>query len=122
VVFCIQTFCSLFFVADYYINTATYAANCINKDKPKMQCNGKCQLQKKINTADTNDKQSPERKIDTQNEVLSSKTFFTSVEILFKPFNKEKYIIINTGVPIDRSSGFFHPPKPEPIIIIASEA
>ncbi len=76
-----------------------------------MHCNGKCQLEKKINTTDNNDKQSPERKIDTQNEVLSSKTFFTSVEILSKPLSKEKYITINTGVPVDRSSGFFHPPK-----------
>jgi len=75
-VFCIQTFCSLFFIADYYINTKAFAANCINKDKSQLHCNGKCQLEKKINTADSNDKQSPERKIDTQNEVLSSKNIF----------------------------------------------
>ena len=87
-----------------------------------MQCNGKCQLQKKINTADTNDKQSPERKIDNANEVLSSKTFFASVEIPVKPISREKYFVINTGVPIDRSSGFFHPPKPAPVSIIANEA
>ena len=76
-----------------------------------MHCNGKCQLEKKINTSDNNDKQTPERKIDNTNEVLSSRTFFSSVEILFKPLSEKKYIIIDTGVPVDRASGFFHPPK-----------
>jgi hypothetical protein len=116
-----QTFASLCIIADYYINTKAFAANCINKDKAQMHCNGKCQLEKKINTGDTNDKQTPERKIDNTNEVLSSKTFFTSVEILFKSLSKEKYIIINTGIPVDRASGFFHPPK-SALSVIASVA
>jgi hypothetical protein len=112
-----QTFSILFFIADYYINTKSFAANCINKDKSQMHCNGKCQLEKKINTGDNNDKQAPEKKIDNTNEVLSSKIFFTSVEILFKPLSKEKHMLTNTGIPVDRASGFFHPPKPAPGII-----
>jgi hypothetical protein len=111
VAFCMQTFCSLFFVADYYINTKAFAANCVNKDKPQMHCDGKCQLQKKINTEDKNDKQSPERKNDNLTEVLSSKSFFASVEILPDSVNKKQYCTIYTDVPIDRSFSFFHPPK-----------
>jgi hypothetical protein len=34
---------SLFYV-DYQLNTAYYEALCINKQKPELQCNGKCQV------------------------------------------------------------------------------
>ncbi len=76
-----------------------------------MHCDGKCQLEKKINTEDKNDKQSPERKNDNSNEVLSSKSFFASVEILSGSVDKQRYLILNSGIPVDRSSGFFRPPK-----------
>ena len=110
-IFFIETFCSLFFVADYYINTTAYAANCINKSKPQMHCNGKCQLQKKINTEENKDKQATERKNETLNEVLSSKSFFASVETPIKIFTVQKYFITNTGSPVDKSFQFFHPPQ-----------
>jgi len=111
VVFFIDTCSSLFFVAGYYINPATYAENCVNKDKPQMHCNGKCQLQKKINTENTNDKQNPERKNNNLDEVLSSKTFFASLEIAINPIDGNKYFITNTGIPTDRYFRFFRPPK-----------
>ena len=63
-IFFIETFCNIFFVADYYVNTASYAANCVNKTKPQMHCNGECQLQKKLNTEENKDKQTNERKND----------------------------------------------------------
>lgn len=33
---------------DYAVNTEAYASNCINKARPQLQCNGKCQLMLKI--------------------------------------------------------------------------
>jgi hypothetical protein len=121
VVFFIDTCSSLFYVADYYINTAMFAENCINKDKPQMHCNGKCQLQKKINTENTNDKQNPERKNNNLDEVLSSKTFFASLEIAINPVSEKKYFITNTGILTDRSFRFFHPPKPVQISSITNQ-
>lgn len=35
-------------LGDYYLNPQSYLAQCENRDKPKMDCNGKCQLAKKI--------------------------------------------------------------------------
>ena len=32
------------FVIDYQLNKDFYEIHCINKDKPEMQCNGKCQV------------------------------------------------------------------------------
>ena len=117
VVFFLDTCSSLFFVADYYINTAMFAENCINKDKPQMHCNGKCQLQKKINTENANDRQNPERKNSNLDEVLSSKTFFASLEIAINPVGEKKYFITNTGIPTDRSFRFFHPPNPARMVV-----
>ncbi|CAN5718003.1 hypothetical protein BH10BAC2_BH10BAC2_17520 [soil metagenome] len=43
-----QTFSNAIIVADYYINTESFAANCENKDKPQLHCNGKCQMTKQL--------------------------------------------------------------------------
>ncbi len=108
---CIQTFFSLFITAGYYLNTPVYAANCVNKSKPQMHCNGKCQLQKKLNEENNKDKQNTERKNDDGLTVISSKTFFSSVKnILIKAHNKN-YIHKNSGSPVDKSFAFFHPPQ-----------
>jgi hypothetical protein len=109
--FFIETFGNMFMIADYYIDTNAYAANCINKDKPQMDCNGKCQLQKKLNEENNKDKQAPERKNETGNEVLSSKSFFAVVQTPFTHLITEKYFTANTGIPVDHSFQFFHPPQ-----------
>jgi len=43
-----QTFKFNFVIADYYVNTANYIKNCINKSKPQSSCQGKCQMMKKM--------------------------------------------------------------------------
>ncbi|MEP6467320.1 MAG: hypothetical protein ABJB05_13505 [Parafilimonas sp.] len=98
-------------VADYYIDTSSYSANCINKDNPQMHCNGQCQLQKRLNETDNKDKQTTERKGETGIEVLSSKSFFAVVQTPFRASLNKKYFIINTGTPVDHSFTFFHPPQ-----------
>jgi hypothetical protein len=98
-------------IAGYYINTPAYAINCINKNKPQMHCNGKCQLQKKMNSDETKNNPNAERKGGTGDEVLSSKTFFASVETLAMPFKHEKYFSINNTLTVDKSFSFFHPPQ-----------
>ena len=64
-----------------------------------------------INTEENKDKQATERKNETLNEVLSSKSFFASVETPIKIFTIQKYFITNTGSPVDKSFQFFHPPQ-----------
>jgi hypothetical protein len=45
----IQSFTSWIIVAEYTINKEYIAKNlCINKEKTKLHCNGKCQLMKKL--------------------------------------------------------------------------
>jgi hypothetical protein len=103
-----QTFSQAAMVGSYYINTAAYAKDCINKAKPKLHCNGKCQLMKKMKQEENKDKQNPERR-NSSDEVLSSKSFFTSVQIIpvIKPTHFSSYI---SSFPTERSTEFFHPP------------
>jgi hypothetical protein len=64
---------------DYYTNMAAYAKSCENKARPVMHCNGKCQMMKKLQQDEKKDSQLPERK-STNDEIISSKSFFTSVD------------------------------------------
>ncbi len=43
-----QTFPKTLVLLDYYFHTDVYAAYCINKDRPEMECNGRCQLDQKM--------------------------------------------------------------------------
>ncbi len=43
-----QLFYSSGFLIDYYVNTDVYEQLCKNKDKPMLQCDGKCILAQKI--------------------------------------------------------------------------
>jgi len=76
-----------------------------------MHCNGKCQLQKKLNEENNKDKQNTERKNEVGNEVISSKSFFASVETPFKFAIRHKYFNVNMGMPVDQSFRFFRPPQ-----------
>ena len=48
-VICIQSFASWIIIAEYAINKDYITRNlCVNKERPKLHCNGKCQLAKKL--------------------------------------------------------------------------
>lgn len=46
-------------VLHYQINRADYLKHCVNKDKPKMRCNGKCHLKKRIAASENNNPKEP---------------------------------------------------------------
>lgn len=106
----VQTFYGNFIIVDYYANTNAYAANCINKNKPQLHCNGKCQMQKKMNEADNKDKQQPTRKNAPGTNTLSSKTSFAFITCTLNTATKQQFFVANEGMPIDMAAPFFHPP------------
>ena len=104
-----QTFSKAFIVTSYYANTDAYAKNCVNKAKPSLNCNGKCQMMKKMKQEENKDKQTPERRNNNE-EVLSSKSFFISVQAA------PACILVHAArytshFPERRSTDFFHPPQ-----------
>jgi hypothetical protein len=111
--FLAQTFSKSLVMADYYANTSKYAKNCENKARPKMHCNGKCQLMKKLQAEEKKDQENQERKADNKNGmVLSSKSFFTSAPSDRIYFIKRLYPNLQITKETDRSFEVFHPPSP----------
>lgn len=53
--FSVQTFSTWLWVLDYQLNKEYIAKNlCVNKGKPQLHCNGKCQLFKKLAEEENN--------------------------------------------------------------------
>lgn len=106
------TFSRLFVVADYYAFTSKYAKKCVNKARPAMHCNGKCQMMKKLKAEEKQESGSSEKKSETSHfnlicQVLQLKinapaNFDLSLKDI--PFNKGTYSL-------DAEHGIFHPPR-----------
>lgn len=107
--FTAQTFSKIFIVAGYYANTAAYAKNCENKAKPKMNCNGKCQVMKKLQQEEKQDKQNPDRKTDHKEEVLFSRSFFTTLHCSIRPL-QTLYPLLDGKKLAEMPRSIFHPP------------
>lgn len=109
--FVAQTFSAPFIRLDYYFNQADYARNCINKSRPEMNCNGKCQVMKKILAEEKNEQDAQQRKMNSKVEVLSSKCFFINSiptpPSIIASVNPSDF---NINTVIDRASSIFHPP------------
>ena len=58
----LQTFQKSLILTDYAINRAAYLKNCINKAKPKLRCQGRCQMMKKMQAEEKKESNTPERK------------------------------------------------------------
>ena len=66
-------------MADYYLNRASYAKDCINKARPQMHCNGHCQVMKKMQEEEKKDQDNKERIESLKNQVISSRSFFPAL-------------------------------------------
>lgn len=108
--FSAQTFSSPFAILDYYVNTAAYAKNCVNKAKPKIHCNGKCQVMKKLQEEEKKGQQNNEQKTVSKVQVLSSRSFFS---LLIIPAGTPRKLTAfdPMSFPVDRSLAVFHPPQ-----------
>jgi hypothetical protein len=108
--FSAQVFNRTAIVLDYYANTASFAKNCENKALPKLHCNGKCQMMKKLRQEEKKDQQNPGRKIDNKNEVASCRSFF-AYGLFRKPVIIHSHTVyFNTSFPIGTAPEIFHPP------------
>jgi hypothetical protein len=93
-----QTFKFNFVITDYYVNTANYIKNCINKSKPKSTCQGQCQMMKKMREDQQKEEQSSGNRSDNKfeqviyfnsnNDILSAQLI--SSTNTFPPFSEGK--------------------------------
>ena len=73
-----QVFSQVICYADYLIRKADYIEKCENKARPQLQCNGQCQMMKKmLAQQDNNQPTPPELKMLSAPELISSRSFFS---------------------------------------------
>lgn len=76
-----------------------------------MQCNGKCQLMKKLEEQEKREQQkAPEMKLAAKLEILPSKNLYGTIDTPYQINSSFQYFISNEGSPIDQPSSIFHPP------------
>jgi len=108
-----QTFSKWLVVAEYKLNRDFIAKNlCINKVRPKMHCNGKCQMMKKLaeeekqNTSNNTNNSSKEK---LQELLFCSEMYKPTIPLL-------TYVVLSYGEeppqyrPDSPTTPIFHPP------------
>jgi negative regulator of genetic competence, sporulation and motility len=109
--FALQTFSAAVIVADYITNKASFAKNCENKAKPKMHCNGKCQMRKKLQQDEQKDQQNAEHKGENKYEtILYLQTSFARITSLVQGQDNTFNIHNNNGKALKMPRTVFHPP------------
>ncbi|MBZ5858682.1 hypothetical protein [Flavihumibacter profundi] len=101
----------LLLVMDYYANKSVYLANCENKSRPQLHCNGQCLLMKKMHQSDKKDQQTPEKKLEWKFEVLSFKSLNNDMTYTSSRFNRHYFVPNSTGIPAGFYNAIFHPPS-----------
>ncbi len=97
-------------MADYLVNLENYKKNCVNKAKPMLHCNGKCQMLKKMKKQEgDNETNAPMPKFNQIEVVLSSKSFFPSIQFV-STTNISNYFTYNDDFSSNYLGAIFHPP------------
>ncbi|MEO6819103.1 MAG: hypothetical protein ABI204_05210 [Ginsengibacter sp.] len=103
----VQNFSKAIVMADFYINQADITREfCENKDKPKLKCNGHCQLKKELEKKDS--KEVPEILKEIKLYVNSER--FVLPTITF-PGERTRIRVINDNRVSTISFPIFHPPS-----------
>jgi len=112
ILFLAQTMSRYITIADYYLNTASYARLCINRDKPVMHCNGRCQLSKKLAQQENSDKQNQEKRSGgDKNDPLFSQLAYADFSQPFCPdLNQPGFVKYLPGATTKTPRSYFHPP------------
>lgn len=81
-VFAVQMFSKALIMLDYAVNTTTYALNCINKQKPKLECNGKCQMAKKMMEEESEQREGAAKKVSVGSDFCLFTKSFTAIPVI----------------------------------------
>jgi hypothetical protein len=106
-----QMFSKALIVAEFELNRDYIAKNlCVNRNKPKMHCNGRCHLMKKMKQEDSKDQENPERRLENRLEIICA---------ALTPLRLNHTLIVSTiQYPVFKENtctvfvaGPFHPPQ-----------
>lgn len=105
-----QAFQKTLIVSDYYINTANYIANCINKAEPEMHCDGKCQLVNKLEETKEDNSKMPDQSIHQFVEIILFFDDLDAFNYLNFETNSKSFYASHSSKTIDRPHPIFRPP------------
>ena len=108
--FIAQVFKGPFILMDYYANKGTFVKNCINKNRPAIKCNGKCQMMKALLAQQKKEQEGIENKIKLKIDSLAPTQIFCSDYFLSQGF--KSYFLLqakhtSAGITFDIK----HPPR-----------
>lgn len=97
-------------VLSYLTNTEIYQENCVNKAKPEMHCQGKCQMNKKIKEQEEKEQKDP-----LKNFKYSEVCMVSPETVLSQPYEiwiavSKESVPLSIGNICDYSTSLFHPP------------
>ena len=102
----------LFVFAGFEMNEDYIAKElCVNKNKPELQCNGKCYLMNKLKQAQDKEQKQEHQ---FQKVQLQMQEAIVALPFIFKqyPIAAINFSIpLNTGIPVARVNAIFHPPQ-----------
>ena len=109
IAFTLKTFNGAVIVLDYYTNTAAFASHCENKALPELDCEGKCQMVKKLTEEDKKEQQNPGRKATDKSEI-SARHFFVRCTLYNPAVITSSPSYFHTSLSAGVLADIFHPP------------
>ena len=96
----------------YFTNKQAYEKYCVNKARPQLHCDGKCQMAKKIKAEEERDQKDPLKNSLSSEVTMINENHFVSIqpEFIALPIRKDLFPP-SIGNVVDRSRSFFHPPN-----------
>lgn len=91
------------------VNTELYEALCINKDKPQMECNGKCHLSDEMKEQESEKKTTPILDINLKDYPIGFVHFVVLDDLI--PTEFEPHVILTREYSFHLELDIFHPPK-----------
>jgi len=106
----LQVFGQGLLVVQFYANRNFVARNlCINRSRPRLKCDGLCQLSKKLKEDSRKEESNPGGRYEGKLEFSSF--LLNNHEYHYTPGQLEnEFLVITASLPTRPSSSFFHPP------------
>lgn len=84
---------------------------CINRDKPALDCEGKCHLSKKLKAQDESEKQTNNQSQNREVQLVLFCQSFFYMQTLWPPVQEKANTACNAGIPSRETHSIFHPPR-----------
>lgn len=99
-------------VLSYFTNKQAYERYCINKSRPQLHCDGKCQMAKKIKAEEERDQKDPLKSSSFHEVAMTDKHHFVSIPAEFRSIQNNIYLFpYSIGKARTMSRSCFHPPN-----------